>query len=138
MLKRGNLALEEGRWDDADGYFERVLEMDAENALAYLGMLMAEFHIHTKAELADQAEPFDNNQKYARVLRFADVGLKDQLEEYNRNIRYHRACLLYTSLWRKYHLSYSHRAAKGSQGPADRRHAFSRRFGCGLCPAGWV
>lgn len=87
LLKRGNLALEEGRWDEADGYFERVLDMDAENALAYLGKLMAELHIHTKAELADQAEPFDDNQNYARVLRFADVGLKDQLEEYNRNIR---------------------------------------------------
>lgn len=91
LLKRGSLALEEGRWDEADGYFERVLDMDAENALAYLGKLMAELHIHAKAELADQAEPFDDNQNYARVLRFADVGLKDQLEEYNRNIRYRRA-----------------------------------------------
>ncbi len=42
LLRRGNMALEDGDWDDADGFFERVLDMDAECAEAYVGKFLAE------------------------------------------------------------------------------------------------
>ena len=42
LLKRGNMALEDKKWDDAKGYFDRVLDMDAECAEAYLGLFFAE------------------------------------------------------------------------------------------------
>lgn len=42
LLKRGNMALEDKKWDDAKGYFDRVLDMDAECSEAYLGLFLAE------------------------------------------------------------------------------------------------
>lgn len=41
LLKRGNMALEDGEWDKADGFFEQVLNMDAECAEAYWGKALA-------------------------------------------------------------------------------------------------
>ena len=41
LLKRGNMALEYNKWDDAKSYFDRVLDMDAECAEAYLGLFLA-------------------------------------------------------------------------------------------------
>ena len=40
LLKRGEMALQDGKWDDAKGYFDRVLDMDAECAEAYLGLFL--------------------------------------------------------------------------------------------------
>ena len=41
MLKRGQQALEDGEWDKAQAFFDQVLNMDAENAEAFLGLFLA-------------------------------------------------------------------------------------------------
>lgn len=43
LLKRGNIALEDGDWEKADEFFEEVLNQDAECAEAYLGKLMTQY-----------------------------------------------------------------------------------------------
>ncbi len=43
LLKRGRMALEDGQWQEAREYYDRVLDMDAECAEAYWGMAQAEF-----------------------------------------------------------------------------------------------
>ena len=42
LLKRGQMALEDREWEKADGFFEEVLNQDAENGEAYLGKFLAE------------------------------------------------------------------------------------------------
>ena len=42
LLKRGNMALEDGDWAKADSFFEEVLNQDAENGEAYLGKFLAQ------------------------------------------------------------------------------------------------
>ena len=42
LLKRGEMALTDGKWDDAKGYYDRVLDMDAECGEAYLGLFLME------------------------------------------------------------------------------------------------
>ena len=42
LLKRGNMALEDGDWKRADEFFEQVLNQNAECAEAYLGKFLAE------------------------------------------------------------------------------------------------
>lgn len=37
LLDRGNMALEDGDWSSADGFFEEVLNNDSKNSQAYLG-----------------------------------------------------------------------------------------------------
>ncbi len=41
LLKRGNMALEDGEWEKADDFFEQVLNQDAECAQAYFGKFLA-------------------------------------------------------------------------------------------------
>ena len=42
LLKRGEMALADGKWDDAKGYYDRVLDMDAECGEAYLRLFLME------------------------------------------------------------------------------------------------
>ena len=43
LLKRGEMALADGKWADAKGYYDRVLDMDAECGEAYLGLFLVEY-----------------------------------------------------------------------------------------------
>ena len=43
LLKRGNMALEDGDWDRANEFFGQVLNIDAECAEAYLGLAMSDW-----------------------------------------------------------------------------------------------
>ena len=87
LLKRAFLFLEDGDWDEADNYCEKVLDIDPENAQAYLGKLMAELHVRKRERLADCDEPFDGNKTYQKVLRFADPALKEAVTGYVSHIK---------------------------------------------------
>jgi Tfp pilus assembly protein PilF len=79
LLKRAFMFLEDGDWTSADKYCERVLDIDPENAQAYLGKLMAELHVKNQDILKDQAEPFNASINYQKAIRFADEKLKSTL-----------------------------------------------------------
>ena len=87
LLKRAFLFLEDKNWSEADEYFEKVLDLDPENAEAYLGKLMVELNVTKKEELKDCAQPFDSSNNYTKVMRFADSRLKADLEDSNTYIR---------------------------------------------------
>ena len=53
LLKRGNMALEDGDWKSADEFFDRVLDVDAECAEAFLGKLLAQEKCSNSRELID-------------------------------------------------------------------------------------
>ena len=103
LLKRAFMFLEDGDWQSADEYCERVLDLDPENALGYLGKLMAELRVRKQEDLSHCAKPFDGSNNYQKVLRFGDDELKAALQGYiehindrNEEIRleenYGRAC----------------------------------------------
>ena len=79
LLRRVSMFLEDGDWQRADEYCEKVLDLDPENAEAYLDKLMAELHVRTREALKDQPEPFDTLSNYQKILRFGDEKLKQQL-----------------------------------------------------------
>lgn len=79
LLKRAFMFLEDGDWNSADEYCERVLDIDPENASAYLGKLLSELRVRKQESLKDQAEPFDHNNNYQKAVRFADEKLKSAL-----------------------------------------------------------
>ncbi len=96
MLQRGNMALEDGEWEKAIGFFDQVLNMDAQNARAYLGMAMAEARfagISEIAELADinRCNDLQANPNLKKSLRFSAEPQKQELmqllEQTNRNCR---------------------------------------------------
>ena len=79
LLRRAFMFLEDGEWDSADEYCEKVLDLDPENAEAYLGKLMAELHVRTRDTLKDQPQPFDDRNNYKKAYRFGDDKLKEKL-----------------------------------------------------------
>lgn len=86
LLDRGFMALEDGEWDKADGFFEQALNFDAKIAEAYLGKLMAELRVHKKEKLANCEEPFYNSNNYQKAVRFGNDELIADLEGYIKHI----------------------------------------------------
>ena len=86
LLKRAFMFLEDGDWNSANEYCEKVLDIDPENASAYLGKLLSELRVRKQETLKDQAEPFDHNNNYQKAVRFADEKLKVALTGYIEHI----------------------------------------------------
>ncbi len=83
LLKRAFMFLEDREWEEADKYCEKVLDIDPENAQAYLGKLMAECEARRKEELKNCRESFDDSSNFEKVVRFGDKQLVDELEGYS-------------------------------------------------------
>lgn len=86
LLDRAMLALEDAEFSRADDFCEQVLNLDARNAQAYLGKMMATFAVRQKAELKELPQPFDDNANYQKVLRFGDAALVNELKGYIAHI----------------------------------------------------
>lgn len=86
LLKRAFMFLEDGDWNSANEYCEKVLDIDPENAQAYLGKLLSELRLRKLEALKDQAEPFDHSNNYQKAIRFADDNLKTVLAGYIEHI----------------------------------------------------
>ena len=52
MLDRGSMALEDKKWEDAQGFFNRALDMDAKCGEAYLGLFLVENSCRNAEEYA--------------------------------------------------------------------------------------
>ena len=87
LLKRAFMFLEDGDWNSADEYCEKVLDIDPENSAAYIGKLMVELRVGKQESLKDQAEPFDGSNNYQKAIRFADEKLKSTLIGYIEHIK---------------------------------------------------
>lgn len=78
MLERGYLALEGEEWENAKNYFDQVLNTDAKNSEAYMGLAMAENHCSTRKLLLERVERMDvcESLNFQRAIRFSDEGTK--------------------------------------------------------------
>jgi len=78
-LKRATMALEDGEWSNADAFCEQALNLDPENADAYLIKLLAEMKVQRPEQLAENTAFTENNKNYKKLLRFADEALTKTL-----------------------------------------------------------
>ena len=81
LLKRMYIFLEDGVWENADEYCEKVLDIDPECAEAYVGKIMIDLRVRKKDDLKNSIELFDDNSNYHKAIRYADAKLKNFLEE---------------------------------------------------------
>ena len=72
LLKRIELFLEDGEFDRADDFCEQVLNIDPENAEAYIGKMMVEFRCHTRDFLKQLRCPINESKHYKKILRFGN------------------------------------------------------------------
>ncbi len=79
--------LEDGDWQQADEYCNKVLDIDPENTRAYLGKLMAELKIGKQEDLKKCSKAFDNSKNYQKIIRFAEPGLSETILGYNSYIK---------------------------------------------------
>ena len=87
LLKRAFLMLEDGDFARADEFCEQVLNIDAENAQAYLGKLMVEYKARTTEDLKNCKKPMFNNGNFQKAKRFGDAAFNDKLEEIAKPVR---------------------------------------------------
>lgn len=95
LMKRGYLYLEDHEWKNAKGYFDDSLDIDPENAKAYIGMLLAELHIERECDLYTAEQSFVENYYYKKALRFADEEYQATLQHYHLDNIYYQASILF-------------------------------------------
>lgn len=91
ILKRAGMFLEDGEFDKADEYAERVLDADPECAAAYVIKLCCELKVKSFEELALQSIPFNENKNFVKALRFAGDGFAAPLKDYAQSVEHNRA-----------------------------------------------
>ncbi len=96
LLKRAFMFLEDEEWQSADEYAEKVLDIDPENGEAYLAKLMAEFHVHRRADLSSQEFTFEENNNYKKAVHFGtNNGIAELLTDANeKNKHKHMAAII--------------------------------------------
>ena len=86
-LKRGWLFLEDGEFDSAAKYAERVLDRDPENGEAYWLKALVDLRLRSELGLANRTETLSGNANYQKALRFGTSELKRRLEAFEADIQ---------------------------------------------------
>lgn len=86
LLKRAFMFLEDGKWNEANEYCEKALDIDPENPDAYLGKLMVELEVKSKNALGLCEKSFCDNNNYKKVIRFGNEEIKSELAGYIKQI----------------------------------------------------
>ena len=82
LLKRAFLFLEEGNFQKAEDYLERILDLCPEESRAYLGKLMVEFGTKRELELASVTGRIECSSNFANAKKFGDASLVERLNGY--------------------------------------------------------
>lgn len=86
LIRRAFMSLEDGDFDKANELLDQVLNEEPENALAYVGLLCAEFRVCSEQDLANCSAPIDQSVNFKRAVRFGDLALGERLNGYNSAI----------------------------------------------------
>ena len=87
LLKRVYIFLASQEWKKADEYCEKILDIDPENAEAYLGKLLAELKLNNKELLTTYNQNIENKSNYILALNFSNSSLKRFLIDTAKNIK---------------------------------------------------
>ena len=91
LVKRAFLFLEDGEWDKAKEYSERILDEDPENAVGYLVSLMADRQISKKEDLGNATVPLRDSKDFEKALRYGDAETAAFLQESDNAVLYQMA-----------------------------------------------
>ena len=82
LVKRMFVFLEDQEWNKADEYCERILDIDPENAEAYVGKLLLEKKFRKFDDLLFlDLEGLSENINFKRAIKFATGEFRDNLDE---------------------------------------------------------
>ncbi len=86
LIKRAYMFLEDGEFDTADSYFDKILDIDIEESRAYIGKLLAECRIRSEDEIRTLPQTVTDDKNFKKALRFANPEQKAHYEELNNAI----------------------------------------------------
>lgn len=86
LMRRVKLFLEDGDYRNAEEYIEKVLDINAEYAPAYIAKLMAELKLKDEKDLAHHTVSLSKYSDFQKALRFADIKEKQIYESYDKAI----------------------------------------------------
>jgi len=89
LLKRAFMFVEDGDFETAEKYCEKVLDSEPENTDAYLCKLMIAKKVTTKEKLKECDTPLEQDSNYLRILRTGDEKLVNELKKYNEETKEH-------------------------------------------------
>lgn len=84
LLKRAFLFLEDGDFDSADEYCEKVLDINPECAEAYMAKLLVDLRVKTPEQLSECSTLISENSNYVKAVRFANQEYKTLLQKYSQ------------------------------------------------------
>ncbi len=87
LLKRAYIFLEDHDWKNASAYCEKVLDLEPENANAYICKLLSQVGGTKEEHLAYSSKSLDNYSAYKNALRFADDDTAQRLVGYNNTVK---------------------------------------------------
>lgn len=90
LLKRTFIYIEDGEWEKASNYCERILDIDPENAETYLAKLLIEKKLRTREELGTYEKGFTESGNYKKVIRFGNDAVKAEMEGYVNGIEQYK------------------------------------------------
>ena len=86
LLRRAFLFCEDGEFDNADEYAEKVLDINPECAEAYVVKLLIELGFKKPSDLAQCKTPISDSPNYQKAIRFATPQYRETIEGYNNAI----------------------------------------------------
>ena len=97
LLQRAFMFLEEGKWQEANDYAEKTLDIQPTNARAYLAKMMATLQVK-KIELLGKLPPgksFEEDENYLKTISYCDHDLKEILTQALRQIEQTRQDMIF-------------------------------------------
>jgi len=82
LIQRMKMLLEDSKWDEADKYCDRILDIEPENSNAYIGKLMVACRAKQFDDLKDSEIPLNGTSEYSRALQYIPDSQKNKLMEY--------------------------------------------------------
>ncbi len=87
LLKRASIFLDNYDWNSAAKYCEKVLDLDPENANAYILKLMAILQVSKEKDISRSTKALEEYADYKNAIRFADSETAERLKQYNDIIK---------------------------------------------------
>ncbi len=115
LLDRASIFSEEGYFDSAYEYYDRILDLEPRNAKIYFMKLLATLKMRKEEEIVNSEKPLTDFTDFQNAVKFADEDYKKVLERHNQAVierlenlhidnKYKKAITLMTSDINKYDL----------------------------------
>ena len=75
--------LEDGEFETADSYFDKILDIDIEDSRAYIGKLLAECKLRNEEEIRNLPQTVTDDKNFKKAIRFATPEQKAHYEALN-------------------------------------------------------